>query len=294
MFYPSTLPRIDHYFKPKSLEEAVALLARHGEDARVLSGGTDLVTLMRNHVLAPKCAIDIAGIPYIDYVRFDEMDGLRLGALATLKALQESTVVAERYPLLMEAVRQMGSPTMRNQATVAGNICRASPAADTAGPLLCLEAVVQIVGAAGRRTVPITEFFTGPGRSALAADELVAEIRVPVLPPGTGTSFIKLMRVAEDLAKVSVSAVLTLRDHTCADAKIALGSGGPTPLRARRAEAALIGTRLDEHDLSAAAALAVQEMSPISDLRSTKEYRQEVTGVLVKRAISRCIERASR
>ncbi|MBI4491484.1 MAG: xanthine dehydrogenase family protein subunit M [Chloroflexi bacterium] len=291
MFFPSTIPRIDQYYRPESLEEAVALLASHGKEARVLSGGTDLVTLMRNHALAPRCVIDISRIGDLGYVRFDEAGGLRLGALATLKALEQSTVVRERYSLLHEAVVHMGSPTMRNQATVAGNICRASPAADTAGPLLCLEATVHLVGSGGRRSVPITEFFAGPGKTVLAADELVAEVRVPTLPPGTGSAFLKLMRVAEDLAKVSASAVLTLRDGRCTDARIALGAVGPTPLRARRAEAVLVGASLDDRAIALAAETAAEEIRPITDLRSTREYRRQVTSVLVSRAIRLCVDR---
>jgi carbon-monoxide dehydrogenase medium subunit len=281
----------EEYLKPKTIEEAVSFLARCGKEAKLLAGGTDLLNLVRNGALMPKWVIDIAEIPELDYVRVDETGSLRIGALATLKVVGQSQVVTEGWPIICEAIRRMGMTQLRNMGTVVGNICRASPSADSASTLLVLDAVVEIKGPGKSRNVPLGEFFTGPGMTVLNDDEMVTGISVPKLPAGAGTAFLKQTRVAEDLAKVNVATLVVRQNGVCKEARIGLGGVAPTPMRAREAEEILRGKQLDDKLLEQAAKEAADETKPITDLRSTAEYRKELSKVLVGRAIKIAWER---
>lgn len=292
MYYPSTLPATDRYFRPRSVDEAVTLLRQHRDDARILSGGTDLVTLMRNHVLTPRCAIDVTQIAGLRFLECDSASGLRAGALTTLREVETSRTIGALYPALQDAARHMGSPTMRHQATIIGNLCRASPAADTAGPLLVLDASIVAIGPAGTRTILVDGLFAGPGRTILQPDELVVELQVPPPAAGSSSAFLKLMRVAEDLAKLSVSVSLAIQDGVCTHARIALGAVAPTPLRAKAAEVLLTGSPLTDELIDTAADSAVACTNPITDLRSTRDYRLTTTRVLVQRAVRVAAARA--
>lgn len=280
------------YFKASSVENAVSLLAKYGKDGKVLTGGTDVILLMRSRALTPKYIIDITGVPGLDYLSYDKEKGLRIGALATFRAVGLSKIVKEEFLPLYEAIHQLGTTETRNMGTVVGNLCRASPAADTAPPLLVLKAKVKIVGPAETRTVPLEEFFTGPGETVLKRDQVVTEVQVPRLPPGTGTAFLRVSRVAEDLAQVNVAAVLTVKNGVCEDARIALGGVASTPIRVSKAEAVLRGKKIEDKIIEEAAQTAAEETKPITDVRSTGEYRMEVSKVLVRRAIKISKERA--
>jgi len=290
--YHTTRPKFENYFRPKTIEEAVSLRASYGKESRLLAGGTDLLPLIRNRAMMPKCVIDITDIPGLDYIKIDKTGALSIGALATIKAVEQSEIVKEAYPLLSEAAHQMGTTQLRNMGTIVGNICRASPSADTASPLLALKASVEIVGPNEKRVVLLEEFFTGPGETLLDDSEMVTEIRVPKLPPGTGTAFLKLTRVAHDLAKINAASVLTVENGVCQDARIALGGVAPTPIRARKAEQVLRGNKLDDERIETAARTAAEETRPITDLRSTAEYRKEMSKVTVRQALKISWERA--
>lgn len=292
MIYHTTRPTFEYYFRPKTIEEAVSLLASYGKEARLLAGGTDLVPLMRNRAVMPKYVIDITEIPELDYVRVDKTGTLKIGALATIKAVEQSKTVKEEYPLLYEATHRLGTTQLRNMATVVGNICRASPSADTAPPLLALDASVEIVGPDGTKIVPLDGFFTGPGETILDATEMVTEVRVPKPPIGTGTAFLKSTRVADDLAKVNAASVLTVQNGVCKDVRLALGGVAPTPVRAKKAEQILRDNKLEDELIEVAATTAADETNPITDLRSTDEYRKELSKVLVRRVIKISWKRA--
>jgi carbon-monoxide dehydrogenase medium subunit len=273
------------------VDEAVSFLAECGKESKILAGGTDLIVMMRGRDLTPKSIIDIKGISTLDYIT--QKDGvLKIGALATIRSVELSPVVKERYLSLYEATQQMATIQVKSMSTVVGNICRASPAADTVPPLLVLEAHVGVIGPAGIRNVPLDQFFAGPGKTVLSFNELVSEVQVPGLKPGSGTAFLRLTRVAADLAKVNVAVALTIKDRICKDAKIALGAVAPTPIRARKAEEFLCGKVLEGDVVEEGARIAVDETRPISDVRSTAEYRNEVSRVLVRRAIWKSYERA--
>jgi len=289
--YYNYLPTMDQYFKPKKVEEAVSLITNYGDQAKILAGGTDLLVQMRDRSLTPKCIVDITNIPELNYVKQDR-DILKIGALATIRAVELSPIVKDKYVNLYEATHQMATTQIRNMGTVVGNICRASPAADTAPPLLALKSSVEIIGSSGTRIIPLEEFFLGPGQTALEPHEMVLAIHVPELPTGNGTAFLRVTRVAADLAKINVSSVVIIKNGICQDARIALGGIAPTPIRARKAEALLRDSRLNEELIKKAAGIAANETKPITDIRSTKEYRKELSEVLVRRTINISRQRA--
>lgn len=281
-----TFNRFD-YFEPKTLTETTSLLAKFGQKGRVVAGGTDLFVLIRNQVIAPEYVIGISKIPNMDAV-VDQEKGLKIGALATIRAIETSPIILEKFAALGEAAHALGSTHVRNTATVGGNLCRAAPSAELACPLLVLDAELTVVGPTGKRVVPIDSFFTGPGQTALRKDEILTEINLPKLPQNAGTAFLKVSRTAIDLAQVNAAVALTIVNGVCKDVKIALGAVAPTPIRAKKAEEALKGKTIktgEEKIIEEIAKIASEETKPISDVRATAEYRQTVSGVLAKRAI---------
>lgn len=281
------------YFEPATLAEAVALLGRCDGRASVLAGGTDLLVEIKEHVRRPDYVVNIKRIPGMDALSYDAKVGLRFGALVTSRAIEISPVVQEKYPGLLQAVRELGSIQVRNRATIVGNICRASPSADTLPPLIADGASARIFGPAGDRKVALEDFFTGPGRTVLERDELVTEITIPPPPPRTGKIYIKHgRRKAMELATVGVAVSLTLEDDACREARIALGAVAPTPIRARQAEALLRDRAISERLIETAAQAAMAEVLPISNVRASAEYRRQMVGVLTKRALTHAIATA--
>jgi carbon-monoxide dehydrogenase medium subunit len=274
------------YFEPGTLDEAVALLGRFGGDASLLAGGTDLLVEIREHLRWPRQVVNIKKIPGMAALQYDDRTGLRFGALVTAREIEISSVVLAKYPGLAQAARELGSIQVRNRATIVGNICRASPSADTLPPLIADGATVKMFGPAGERTVPLEGFFTGPGKTVLAPGELVTEIAVPPPPPRTGKHYLKHgRRKAMELATVGVAVSVTLDADTCRQIRIALGAVAPTVIRARQAEDTLRGRALDGAAIEAAAQIAMGECRPISNVRGSAEYRREMVGVLTQRAI---------
>jgi carbon-monoxide dehydrogenase medium subunit len=281
------------YFEPKTVGEAVSLLGRYAHRANLLAGGTDLLVEIKAQLKTPDYVINIKKILDLDYLRFEEATGLRFGSLATIRRLETSPVVAEKYAGLAQAASEVGSIQIRNRATVAGNICRASPSADTLPPLIADGARVKVVGPQGERTVLLEDFFTGPGTTVLARDEVLVEITVPAPPAHTGKSYIKHgRRKAMELATVGVAVSLTMADGLCQEIRIVLGAVAPTPIRARQAEQRVRGQALDPGVITAAAEAAMAEARPISDVRGSAGYRREMVRVLTGRAIARAAARA--
>lgn len=279
------------YYEPASLEEASALLLRHGTEASLLAGGTDLLVEIKEHIRWPKHVVNVKKIPGLAQLHYDAADGLRFGALVTARAIETAAVVQAKYPGLAQAARELGSIQVRHRATVVGNICRASPSADTLPPLIADGAAVRIHGPAGGRTVALEDFFSGPGKTVLAPGELVTEVVVPPPGPRTGKHYIKHgRRKAMELATVGVAVALRLEHAACREIRIALGAVAPTPIRARAAEDALRGRALDAATIAAAARIAAGECRPISNVRGSAEYRREMVGVLTARAIEQARE----
>jgi carbon-monoxide dehydrogenase medium subunit len=274
------------YFEPGTLAEAVALLGQHRGRAQALAGGTDLLVELKEQLRRADCVVNIKKIPGISTLSFDARTGLRIGALVTAREIELSDAVLRHYVSLAQAARELGSIQVRNRATIVGNVCRASPSADTLPPLIADGAEVVIEGRAGRRSLPLEDFFTGPGKTVLAPDELVTELRVPAPAPRTGKVYIKHgRRKAMELATVGVA--VSLSDS---DLRIVLGAVAPTPIRARRAEEILRGKKIDDAAIERAAQAAVKEARPISNVRASAAYRREMVGVLTRRALQRALE----
>ncbi|MFQ5614723.1 MAG: FAD binding domain-containing protein [Anaerolineae bacterium] len=278
------------YHSPGTLAEAITLLAEAAADGRrvyPLAGGTDLVPQMKEGLRAPGAVVNLKRISGLNGISRDEA-GLRLGPLVTATDLMESAVIREHYPVLAEAAATMAGVQICNMATVGGNLCNASPAADLAPPLIALRAVAQIAGPSGTRSVALDEFFTGPGQTALAPDELLTEITVPASAAGAAAVYLKhAPRQAMEIAVVGVGAALWQEDGTCDDVRLVLGAVAPIPLRARRAEDSLRGGPLDDEAIAAAARLAAEEARPIDDLRGSAWYRRRMVEVLARRGLQR-------
>jgi carbon-monoxide dehydrogenase medium subunit len=286
------IPAAFDYHAPGSLREATALLASLGEDAKVLSGGQSLIPLMKLRLAAPRHLVDINGVPGLAGIR--EADGfLRIGALTRESELEESELVRTRYPLLHDTSRVIADPIVRNLATVGGNLAHGDPANDHPATMLALGAEVVAVGPRGERRLPIASFFTGPFTTALAPDEILVEIRVPVPAPGSGGAYLKLERKVGDFATAAVAVQLALAaDGTCARAGIGLTNVGLTPIQATQAENALKGARPDEAAIKRASGLAAEAAQPAADLRGSVEYKKDLVRVLTARALRTAVERA--
>jgi carbon-monoxide dehydrogenase medium subunit len=270
------------YLAPETLEEAAALKLEHDDKAVFMAGATDIVIRLRDHLIAPDFVIDLKQIPGIDGVTFSETDGLHIGALATMTQIATNPDVLERYPYLAEAAAYVGGRQIRNRATCVGNIVNASPLADTATPLYCHDAVVEIFGLEGCREVPIQEFILFVRKVALKPGELVTGIRVPYIPNAKGV-FRKVARRNEvDLSTVC-GTVLKAGNSW----RIAMGSVAPTPLRLPKTEALLNGAPLTDALIEKAAALAATEVSPIDDVRADKQYRLDIVSYLVRDGLNK-------
>jgi len=271
------------YFEPATLGEASALLARYQGRAQPLAGGTDLLVELKEQLRRADCVVNIKKIPGIGGLTFDAREGLRIGALVTAREIEVSPVAIQHYPSLVQAARELGSIQVRNRATIVGNVCRASPSADTLPPLIADGAQVVIHGGGGDRLVALEDFFTGPGKTVLKPEELVTEIRVPAPAPRTGKVYIKHgRRKAMELATVGIAVSLSDRE-----VRIVLGAVAPTPIRARRAEALLRGKTLSDELIKKAAEAAAGESAPISNVRASAAYRREMVAVLTRRALHR-------
>ncbi len=282
------------YHPAESLADALQALADHGPEALVLAGGTDLLLDMK-HGLRPGLVVDLGGLKELTRFRLDHAE-VRIGALATHAALAADRRMSESVPVLTQALGLIGSWQIRNVATLGGNLCHASPAADSAGPLLALEAEVEAIGPDGTRRIPLAEFFTGPGQTSLLPGELLKEVTIPRPGPGAAGQYLKLMRKhAVDLALLGVAVQLVpdTAGERIESAAIGLGGLAPTPIRASEAEGLLTGLSLDRAEKAAgeAARAAVAASSPIDDVRASASYRKTVTEVYVRRGLKETLTR---
>ena len=284
------------YRAPRGLDEALAVLREHGEDARVVAGGTALVTMMRQHLVRPGCLVSLRDVQGLN--RIEATNGaLRLGALVTHREAEVSPLVRERLPVLAETFRRVATVRIRHMATIGGALAHADPNQDPPVTLLALGARVEIRGARGHRELPLGEFFRDYYETALEPGELVTAVTVPLLPVASGATFLKFLpRTADDYATVAVAAIVTLEPdgERCREARIALGSVGVTPLRVGAAEVLLAGERLGESLLRAAGEAVKGQVDPLTDHRGSAAYKREMTGVMVGRALTQAWEAAAR
>ncbi len=286
------IPATFDYHAPQTLEEAVALLGRYPDDAKVLSGGQSLLPLLKLRLGAASHLIDINRIPGLEYLR--EEDGwLRIGGRTRESALERSDLIKSRYPLLFETAEVIADPLVRNLATVGGNLAHGDPANDHPATMLALRAEVAATGPNGTRAIPIDDFFLGLFSTALAADEILTEVRVPLPAQRSSGAYRKLERKVGDFATAGVAVQVSLaEDGSVAQVGIGLTNAGPTPIRASAAEDLLRGTRPDAASIAEAARLAGEAASPNPDRRGTVEYKRNMTRVLAGRALTRALDRA--
>ena len=278
------------YLEARTVRQAISMLERHGEKARIVAGSTDFLVRWRLGAWEPDYVVNIQRVASLGRLTYSRRTGLRMGALTTIGTLETSPIVRQHYPALAAAAAAFAGVQVRNLATVGGNICNASPAGDTLPALLAFEAECRIVGPGGERFMPLEQFFQGPGQTALQQSEILAEIRLPPPAANTGSLYIKHSpRGAMDIATVGVASVVTLQrgGRVCADARIALGAVAATPIRAHDAEASLRGQTITPELIDAAASKAQAAARPIGDVRGTAAHRKEIVRVLAQRTLER-------
>jgi carbon-monoxide dehydrogenase medium subunit len=286
------IPSRFDYVAPSSLDDAVALLAAHGGEAKILSGGQSLIPMLKLRLASPPVIVDITRIPGLAYV--EERDGaLRIGALAREADLESSPVVARSYPILLDTAAVIADPLVRNSATICGNVAHGDPANDHPATMLALDASFTLRGPRGERTVRAREFFVGLFTTALEPDEIVTEIVVPRPAARSGGAYLKLERKVGDFATAGVAVQLTIDEHGgCARAGIGLTNVGATPIVAERAEGFLRGKPLDAATVAEAAGFIAAAADPVADHRGSIEYKRDVVRVLAARALRLAATRA--
>jgi len=286
------IPSVFDFYAPRTLDEAVALLTEHGDDAKILAGGQSLIPAMRFRLAAPAVLVDINGLTGLDYIRETE-SYLAIGALTRESSLEEHAFIPARYPLLADAAHVIADPLVRNRATVGGNLAHADPANDHPAVMLAYGAEIHAHGPRGARAIPIDDFFTGMFSTALQPDELLTEIRIPRPGPFSGGAYIKVERKVGDYAVSAVAVQLTMNGEVCTAIRIALTNVSPAPMRAEIAEHVLIGQPLSDLNLEAAGQAAAAACDPSADLRGSIDYKRDLTRILVKRAVRKAAERAA-
>ncbi len=307
------------YLKPATLDEALSLLKLYGEKARLIAGGTDVIVMIKQKTIAPDILISLQGIPGLDRIQYN--GSLNIGPMVTHRAIEKSEIIRKNFSALTDAVDVLGSVQIRNVATIGGNISTAAPSADTAAPLLALGAQVKLKSIKSERTMPIEQFFTGPGETVLEKDDILTEITIPKPLPNTGSAYWKHQRRgALDLPILGVAVLLSLDKTTvtcsdllcttssistvlhsleeeeliCKEIRIALGVAAPTPIRAKKAEELFRGRKLSDELLEKVALTASEEAHPRDSIRGEAWYRRDMIKVLVKRMVMKVLERVLR
>lgn len=285
------IPNAFEYHAPATLAEAIDLLAQYPDDAKLLAGGHSLLPMMKLRFAEPTHLVDINGIDSLRGIRLDG-DHIVIGAMTTENQLIASDVLAQHCPLLPEAARNISDPQVRNRGTIGGDIAHGDPANDHPALMIACNAAFTLTGPNGGRSVPAEDFFLGTYWTALEADEVLTEIRIPVFATGTGSAYCKLKRKQGDWATAASAVVLRMEGGRCAEARIALTNVGPMALNASDAAAALVGTAVDAAAVEAAARAAMAICDPAEDLRGDVEYKTHMAGEMTRRAIRLALERA--
>ncbi len=286
------IPASFEYETPATLQDAIGLLEKYGDEAKILSGGHSLIPMMKLRFASPEYIIDINNIPGLDYIK-EEAGLIKLGALVREADVEHSDLLKKHFPIFPDVAKQIADPQVRNRATVAGNLAHGDAANDQPAVMLALRASVVITGSTGSRIVPIDEFFFGFYTTAVQPNEILTELQLPVPPTGTGSAYHKLERKVGDYATAGVAVQLSLDGNgICTAVGIGLTNVNPVPLRAERSEAALLGKPINDQTIAEAAKFAAEDCNPSPDLRGSEEYKRAMVAVLVKRMIIRATERA--
>ncbi|MDI6764180.1 MAG: xanthine dehydrogenase family protein subunit M [Thermodesulfobacteriota bacterium] len=272
------------FVEPHTIEEAMKWMAAYRGNAKFMAGGTDLIVRMKMGRARPEAIINLSKIPALRYLNIEL--GLRIGVLTTFRQIERNGFIQKRYTAFHEAAKAVTSIQIKTMGTLGGNLCHGSPAADSAPPLIAFGAEVRMIEGDKERTIPLENFFSGPGQTLLTREELMVEIQVPEPKAKTGSAFVKLGRVSADLAKVSAAVVIEREEDFCRDCKMVMGSVAEVPLRAKGAEKILMGRKFKEDLVEKASLQVSEEIKPINDMRSTAWYRKEVSKVLVRDAIN--------
>ena len=278
------------YTEPHSIEEVLAVLDQHGDDAKLLAGGQSLLVLLRDGLIRPRVLVGLQGVPGLDQITAN--GELHVGAMATHTAVQTHPGVRARWALLAQAEAAVSAPQIRNRGTLVGNAAHAFPTADPPAALIALGAQVRLRSSGGERTLPIEEFFVGFMQTALEPTELVTEVLIPAQPAGALGAYLKYAMRPLDFSIVGVGArVVLAADGTCSEARIGLNGAGPIPVRAHRAEAALWGRRLasDSDAIDTAAEAAAADSEPVGDIDGSAEYKRKMVRVFVRRALHQAL-----
>lgn len=272
------------YIAPKSVEETIEALSKYKDDAKIIAGGQSLLNILKQELMAPEYLIDIKNLSELDYITYDDKEGLRIGATTTHHTVETSPLIIEKYSILSEMEHTLAFPQTRNWGTIGGNLCIQDPTGDVAPILIALKATVKIVGPNGERILPMEEFSTDYYETVLKEDEILAEIQVPPIPPRTGVAYSKFRIVDGDAPIVGAAVSFTLKDDgTCAEARIATNGTGPIPLRIPDAEAVFKDKKITDDLIIEAVETAGEAMECIPDIVASDEYKKRVAKAYVKR-----------
>ena len=282
------------YVEPDSLEEALALLEQHGEDAKALAGGTGLVNLMKQRLVQPAYLIGLRQLArHPELAEIQSNGGLTIGALCSHRTIETSALIQHRLPLLATTFQHVASVRIRTAATIGGSLAHADPNQDPPPALLVLDARIRVQSSRGEREIELSDFFVDYYETALEPEELITTVIIPPQPTGVGTAFLKFLpQTHDDYATIAVAARISLDGDTIAQARIALGAAAATPLRARAVETTLQGQPLTPQVIRDAAALVTEEIDPLADFRGSAEYKRDMAVVFTQRAIEQAVTRA--
>ncbi len=281
------------YFPARTVKEACSLISQYKEEGKILAGGQSLITLLRQKLISPSYLIDIKGLSDLDYIRFDEKEGLRMGGLTTHRAIEKSPLIREKYNMLSEMEKSVASVQTRNWGTIGGNLCSADPIGDPAPALIALNAKLKVVSSKGERTIPLEDFFKDYFTTVLEPDEILTEIQLPPPASHTGVVYMKFSTIEAGIKIVSTSVSITLNPSgACQDARIVMSAVAPVPFSAKKAEQLLKGKVITDALIEQAAQVASEETNPTSDVHASAQYRREIARVLVRRATKQAFEKA--
>ena len=283
------------YLQPGSVKEALAMLAEHQDDCKVICGGQSLLIVMRQGLVQTEYLIDIKGLNELNYIKYDDKGGLKIGATTTHRTIEKSDVIAKKYPVLADMEEKLASIQVRNWGTIGGNLAHADAAGDPAPVLTALNATVKVGSAKGERTIPLDDFYTDLFETAMEPGEIILEIQVPAPAPKSATAYKKFNLLESDQGIVAVAVSITLDGgDTCKEARIVLGNAAPTSIRAKKAESVLVGKKLTDAVFEKAGETAAEECEPVGDIHASEEYRRHLIGVLTKRMAKEAFEQAKK
>jgi len=283
------------YLKPVTLQEALSMLADHKDECKIICGGQSLLIVMRQGLVVTDYLIDIKGLNELNYITYDEKQGLRMGATTTHRTVEKSDVLKQKYPVLVAVERKLASIQVRNWGTIGGNLAHGDSSGDLAPALIALDAKIKLSSSKGSRIILLEEFYTGLFETALNKDEIVVEVQVPPARSLTATAYKKFNLIENDQGVAGVAATVEVdQSRACKDARIILSNAGVTPIRAKNGEKVLIGKKLSDALLTEAAEAVANEADPVSDIHASEEYRRHLIRVLTKRMVKQAWEQAAK